>query len=102
MGFKGTPETERAIEQTVEAILACPGGQAGLKTLERLIRKLRGLWLRRLCKIAARPLASTPSIRTTGPTPATAASSIAPTESATATTSTAAATSTAAPEPTFP
>jgi hypothetical protein len=35
---RGAPETERAIEETVEAILACPGGQAGLKTLERLIR----------------------------------------------------------------
>lgn len=95
MGFKGTPETERAIEQTVDALLTCSKNRE-----EHLIRKLRGLWNRRLAEISKCCVAGTPSIRTTGLTPATAANLIAPTELATATTSTAAARSTAAPEPT--
>lgn len=47
MGFKGTPETERAIGQTVDALLKCPKSRE-----EHLIRKLRGLWNRRLAEIA--------------------------------------------------
>lgn len=97
MGFKGTLETERAIAQTVDALLKCPKSRE-----EHLIRKLRSLWNRRLAEIARRNSVSTPSTLTTGPTPATAVSLPAPTELATATTSTAAATCTAAPEPTFP
>ncbi len=97
MGFKGTPETERAIAQTVDALLKCPKSRE-----EHLIRKLRSLWNRRLAEIAERHSTCTLSTQPIGFTPATAASSLAPTESATATTSTAAATSTAAREPTSP
>lgn len=52
MGFKGTLETERAVAQTVDALLKCPKSRE-----EHLIRKLRSLWLRRLCEIAAVPSA---------------------------------------------
>lgn len=47
MGFKGTLETERAIEQVVDALLKCPKSRE-----EHLIRKLRNLWNRRLAEIA--------------------------------------------------
>ncbi len=97
MGFKGTPETERAIAQTVDALLACPKSRE-----EHLIRKLRSLWNRRLAEIARSRPANIPSIRTTGPGAATGESTLAPTVLATAGTSTAAAKNGAAPEPTSP
>lgn len=86
MNFVGSPETERAISQTVGALLACPKNREN-----SLIRKLRNLWNRRLTEIAVaeRRIANIHSTQTTGPTPATEASSLVPTASATATTSTA-------------
>lgn len=95
MEFKGTPKTERAIEQTVDALLKCSKTRE-----EHLIRKLKGLWLRRLCEIASRPSTCTLLTLPTGSTRATAVSTPAPTESDTATTSTAAARKDAASEPT--
>lgn len=94
MGFKGTPETERAIAQTVDALLTCSKSRE-----DNLIRRLRGLWTQRRIEIGA---VSTHSTRTTGPGAATAVNSRAPTESDTATTSTAAALKVAASEPTSP
>jgi len=86
----GTPETECAIEQAVDALLACPKG-----TENNVIRKLQKLWTRRKNEIAAATLSTLPI----GPTPATEASSLVPAESDTVTISTGVVPSTVANDP---
>jgi hypothetical protein len=61
MGFKGTPETERAIRQTVDALLACSKSRT-----DSLIRKLRALWNRRLAEIAEAGVTPSDALRVGG------------------------------------
>lgn len=56
MGFKGTPETERLIAQTVDALIACPKNRE-----PRLIQRLQALWARRKRELASQVKSASPA-----------------------------------------